>query len=74
MLRSLAPQRFTAISLVTASFGYQDQPNVPSALRLAREAGLDIDVDHASYFLSRITINLTGRRRPVPLTDGPHRR
>jgi hypothetical protein len=47
---------------------------VPSALRLAREAGLDIDVDHASYFLSRITINLTGRRRPVPLTDGPHRR
>ena len=32
---------------------------MPSALRLAREDGLDVDIEHASYFLSRITINLT---------------
>jgi KUP system potassium uptake protein len=47
------------IALVTASFGFQDDPNVPEVLRLAREDGLDVDLEHASYFLSRITINLT---------------
>ena len=50
------------ISLVTARFGFQDDPDVPGALRLARARGLDIDVNHASYFLSRITINLTRAR------------
>ena len=50
------------ISLVTARFGFQDTPNVPAALRLACDRGLNIDVDHASYFLSRITINLTRAR------------
>ena len=48
------------ISLVTASFGFQDEPNVPAVLRLAcDDGGLPIDVDHATYFLSRITIRLT---------------
>ncbi len=50
------------ISLVTARFGFQDEPNVPLALRLARDHGLDIDVEDASYFLSRITIAPT--RKP----------
>ncbi len=44
------------ISLVTARFGFSDEPDIPSALRLSREQGLDVDVDAASYFLSRITI------------------
>ena len=47
------------IFLVTARFGFQDDPNVPDALRLALaasgEAG-DAEIDEASYFLSRITI------------------
>jgi KUP system potassium uptake protein len=47
------------IVLVTAHFGFQDDPDVPAALRLAAARGLDIDVDGASYFLSRITIALT---------------
>jgi KUP system potassium uptake protein len=47
------------ISLVTARFGFSDEPDIPSALRLSREQGLDVDVDAASYFLSRITINVT---------------
>ena len=47
------------VSLVTARFGFQDRPDVPDTLRLARERGLDIDLDEASFFLSRITINLT---------------
>jgi KUP system potassium uptake protein len=44
------------ISLVKARFGFQDPPDVPSALRMASVDGLPIDVDHASYFLSRIQI------------------
>jgi KUP system potassium uptake protein len=44
------------ISLVKARYGFQDPPDVPSALRKAAADGLPIDVDNASYFLSRIRI------------------
>jgi KUP system potassium uptake protein len=50
------------ILLVHARFGFQDVIDVPAALRLAVEAGGEgagIDVDDASYFLSRITITPT---------------
>jgi KUP system potassium uptake protein len=39
--------------------GYRDTLNVPAALSLARKQGLlerNLDLEHASYFLSRITI------------------
>jgi len=39
--------------------GYQDQTDVPRALALARKRGLlerNLDLEHASYFVSRMTI------------------
>jgi KUP system potassium uptake protein len=47
------------ITVLKARFGFQDEPNVPAALRLAAERNLlegTLDVDQASYFLSQITI------------------
>jgi KUP system potassium uptake protein len=47
------------ITGLTARFGFQDHPNVPAMLRLAVQRHLlerTIDLDHASYFLSQITI------------------
>jgi KUP system potassium uptake protein len=46
------------ISHVYARIGFQDDPNVPSLLRLASEAGLErkIDLNNPSYYLSQITI------------------
>ena len=46
------------ISHLTITFGFQDSPDVPDALHHAEDAGLEceIDVDHASYFLSQIKI------------------
>lgn len=47
------------ISLFTVRFGFLDEPDVPSALRLAAQRqviGGDCDIDHATYFLSNITI------------------
>jgi KUP system potassium uptake protein len=45
------------ITHITARFGFQDTIDVPSTLRTAAErVEGDIDVDRASYFLSRITI------------------
>jgi KUP system potassium uptake protein len=46
------------ITHVEARFGYMEQPNVPDALRLAAEAGLEcpLEVDEASYFLSTIEL------------------
>jgi KUP system potassium uptake protein len=44
------------IALVTVRFGFQDETDVPKALRRTADEGLEIDVDGASYFLSRITV------------------
>ena len=49
------------VVLVTARFGFQDAQDIPAAVRRAIAAGLvhDIDLDSASYFLSRARITLT---------------
>jgi KUP system potassium uptake protein len=46
------------ITHVTARYGFQEEPDVPAALRLADARGLEskIDVETASYFLSRMTL------------------
>ncbi len=47
---------------VTVRVGYRDKLNVPDALALARKQGLldrNLDLEHASYFVSRITITPT---------------
>jgi KUP system potassium uptake protein len=44
---------------LTARFGYQDELNIPAALVEARKQGLlerNLDLEHAAYFVSRITI------------------
>jgi KUP system potassium uptake protein len=50
--------RDDGITHLTATFGYQDRRHVPDVLALAARPGLEraIDVERASYFLSRITI------------------
>jgi KUP system potassium uptake protein len=48
---------------VTARYGYQDEPDVVQALRLARRQGLDIDMQHTSYYVDHVTILPTGHTR-----------
>jgi KUP system potassium uptake protein len=54
---------------VTIRTGYQDTPDIPKGLALARKRGLlerNLDLEHASYFVSRMTItptNQPGMRR-----------
>jgi KUP system potassium uptake protein len=50
------------IAHITARFGFQDEFDLPETLRLAQAKGLEreLDLAHASYFLSRITIRATG--------------
>jgi KUP system potassium uptake protein len=45
-------------------YGFSEQPNIPAALRQAEKDGLletEVDLEHASYFLSRMTIVPTSR-------------
>jgi KUP system potassium uptake protein len=47
---------------VTARFGYHDPFNIPGVLAQARKQGMlerNLDLEHASYFVSRITITPT---------------
>ena len=50
--------RDDGIMHVSVRYGFQDKHNVPDALRQAVEQGLEveIDIDGATYFVSRITI------------------
>ncbi len=52
---------------LTASYGFQDEQDIPAILRAARDrtAELDIDPDTALYFLSRITLG-QGTDRAMP--------
>jgi KUP system potassium uptake protein len=52
------------ITHATARFGYMDEPNVPSVIRLLQEAPIEcvVDPDEASYFLS--TVDLRPGRSP----------
>jgi KUP system potassium uptake protein len=49
------------ISHLTARLGFQDTPDVPRLLALAREIGLEtaVDVDGAVYFLSQVMVKPT---------------
>ncbi|SME98249.1 KUP system potassium uptake protein [Tistlia consotensis] len=38
---------------VRVSYGFMQSPNVPVALRLAEELGLEIDLEHTTYYLGR---------------------
>jgi KUP system potassium uptake protein len=47
------------ITMLRLRFGYNDEPNVPRAVKLAAERGLipgEPDIERATYFLSQITI------------------
>jgi KUP system potassium uptake protein len=64
----LGPGRFK-VHHVTIRVGYHDKLDVPESLKLCRKQGLlarNLDLEHASYFVSRITITPTdapGMRR-----------
>jgi KUP system potassium uptake protein len=57
------------VTHVTIRTGYRDAPNVQASLALARKRGLlerNLDLEHASYFVSRMTMTPThdpGMRR-----------
>jgi len=60
-VETLGHGRFKVVHL-TARYGYQDNLNIPGALAQARKHGLlerNLDLEHASYFVSRITITPT---------------
>jgi KUP system potassium uptake protein len=54
--------RDDGITHVTASFGFQDTTDVPAQIgRVRNRLEGDVDLEHASFFLSKMTIVPTGR-------------
>jgi KUP system potassium uptake protein len=48
--------RDDGITFVRALLGYQDEPNVPAMLPLVRDAGVRVDEDNLTYFLSTVEL------------------
>ncbi len=59
---SIEPLRLGFVA-VTATYGYQDEPDVVAALAQARRQGLDLDLDNASYYVDHVTVLPTGTAR-----------
>jgi KUP system potassium uptake protein len=53
---------FTTIS---ATYGYQDEPDVEAALKEAIRQGVEIDLEHTSYYVEHVTILPTGPTGPT---------
>jgi KUP system potassium uptake protein len=49
--------------IVTAKFGYMEQPDVQAALRACASHGLEVDPRQASYFLGRRVIKMAARSK-----------
>ena len=49
----------TACSDVVVRYGFMEDPNVPEALAVARERGLQLDENDVTYFLGRETLIVT---------------
>jgi KUP system potassium uptake protein len=47
---------------VVARYGFMEDPNVPEALRRAKDAGLELDEADITYFLGRETLIVTRAR------------
>jgi KUP system potassium uptake protein len=45
------------VTRIVAHRGFQEAANIPATLEVARERGVDIDPDKASYFLNHVTIS-----------------
>ena len=45
------------IVLVKLQFGFQENPDVPAALRDVQRHGIPFDIESATYFLSRVTVD-----------------
>jgi KUP system potassium uptake protein len=63
-VEKLGPRGFN-IRHLTIRNGYHDELNIPGSLHECRKHGLlerDLDLEHASYFVSRITITPTSAR------------
>ncbi len=41
---------------VIVQYGFKDEPDIPAALHLCKDAGLDVDMTDASFFLGRETL------------------
>jgi KUP system potassium uptake protein len=52
---------------VTAHYGFDESPDVPAALALAAQRGLEcaVDLEEASYFVSRIALRRDDRDQPA---------
>ncbi|TWP33354.1 potassium transporter Kup [Leekyejoonella antrihumi] len=46
---------------LTITYGFQDDQNLPRALRRAQLQGVDVDPDEVYYFLSRITVHRSSK-------------
>ncbi|MDB5987348.1 MAG: potassium uptake protein Kup system [Nevskia sp.] len=56
---SIAP----SITRITVRYGFMQEPNIPVALRLCEKLGLDLDLEHVTYYLGHETV--------IPTSDVP---
>lgn len=52
---------FDGITHLTLRFGFRDEQDIPAALACARDQGIEVAVEEATYYLSHITVHPSNR-------------
>ncbi len=57
------------VTLIIIHYGYMDETNVPEALQSLKQKGVDIDLENATYFLGRESVEVTKNTGMTPLRE-----
>jgi KUP system potassium uptake protein len=56
-------------TLVTIHYGYMDETNIPYALERLKDQGEEIDLENATYFLGRESVEITKHTGMSPFRE-----
>ena len=57
------------VTLIIIHYGYMDETNIPAALQSLKEKGAHIDLENATYFLGRESIEITKHTGMSPFRE-----
>ncbi|HSN09905.1 MAG TPA: hypothetical protein VLS85_12775, partial [Hanamia sp.] len=57
------------ITLIIIHYGYMDETNIPKALKNLKGKGVVIDLENATYFLGRESVEVTKHTGMIPLRE-----
>ena len=70
LLKNVVIEKFDQhVTLIIIHYGYMDETNIPKALKALQQKGVTIDLENATYFLGRESVEVTKHTGMIPLRE-----